>query len=94
MAEIIKPDILVTLTEYPSLEKNHQNESNKSYKRAINKTTSYLEQSKKKNDETYLRFAAIHGAKNLSLVTRSLEQILLHDVDGLLVSDVCEGETI
>ena len=42
MIKIIKPDIVVGLTEYPSLEKGHNEVSNKSYKRAICKTKSYL----------------------------------------------------
>ena len=45
MIDIIKPDIFVGLTEYPSLEKDHSSESNKSHKRAINKTKTYLEKS-------------------------------------------------
>jgi len=60
------------LTDYPSLSKDHKEESNKSYKRAISKTTSYLEQSKSKNLKGSLRFAAVHGAKNLALISRSL----------------------
>ena len=42
MIEILKPDIVVGLTEYPKLEKDHETVSNKSYKRAICKTKSYL----------------------------------------------------
>lgn len=79
VASIIKPEILVTLTEYPNLEKEHVTESNKSHKRAINKTTSYLENSKLfKNTLEWncTRMAAIHGGKNISLISRSLEQAL------------------
>ena len=38
--------------------------------------------------------AAVHGGKNLSLLGRSLEQILNHDIDGMVICDVCDKETI
>ena len=46
MVEAIKPDIFVGLTEYPFIEKDHKDSTNKSLKRAICKTKSYLEKSK------------------------------------------------
>lgn len=90
------------------MSKDHKEESNKSYKRAITKTTTYLEQSKlwKKREEVKgetkegnekkigLRLAALHGAKNSALLARSLEQCLEYDVDGFVVCDVCESETL
>jgi tRNA-guanine family transglycosylase len=85
---------MVTLTEYPSLSKDHKQESNKSYKRAITKTSTYLEQSKLKANGEMMRFGAVHGGKNTALLSRSLEQIMLHEVDGLVVCDVCEEETL
>ena len=45
IANIIKPEYLVTMTDYPSSQKGSTSESNKSHKRAINKTTAYLENS-------------------------------------------------
>ena len=47
-----------------------------------------------KCSEDYLRFGAVHGAKNEALLSRSIEQIFLHNVDGLVVCDICEDETI
>lgn len=41
-----------------------------------------------------MRFGAVHGGKNTALLSRSLEQIILHDVEGLVVCDVCEEETV
>ena len=96
IAGLIKPDYLVTLTEYPASQKGHSSDSNKSMKRAISKTKSYLQKSDlvdSKHEGTQL-LAAIHGGKNLSLVSRSLEQILSHKVDGLVICDICEKETI
>jgi hypothetical protein len=43
-----------------------------------------------KTNESYLRLAAVHGAKNLALLSRSMEQVLSHDIDGLVVCDLCE----
>lgn len=42
MVELLKPDYFVGLTEYPYLEKDHSDSSNKSLKRAICKTKTYL----------------------------------------------------
>lgn len=86
----------MTLTEYPASQKGHTSESNKSHKRAINKTTSYLENSQlvKGTHEGTKILGAIHGAKNLSLLNRSLEQILNHEVDGFVICDLCDKETI
>lgn len=74
VAKIVKPEYLVTLTEYPASQKGHTAESNKSHKRAINKTSSYLENSQlvKEAHEGTKILGAIHGAKNLSLLNRSL----------------------
>ena len=38
-----------------------------------------------------LRLAAVHGGKNLSLINRSLEQVLDHAIDGIIVCDLCEN---
>lgn len=38
--------------------------------------------------------AALHGGTNLSLVARSLEQILNYAIDGIVVCDLCQGESI
>ena len=38
--------------------------------------------------------AAVHGGQNLSLISRSLEQILDHNIDGIMVCDLCEEETL
>lgn len=65
-------------------------------KRAISKTKSYLQKSDladSKHEGTKL-LAAIHGGRNLSLVARSLEQILSHKIDGFAICDLCEKETI
>jgi hypothetical protein len=43
-----------------------------------------------KTNDKYLRLAAVHGGKNLSLLSRSMEQILMHDIDGFVVCDLCE----
>lgn len=78
IARIVKPNYLVTLTEYPSSQKGHSSDSNKSHKRAIIKTTTYLQKSKlitEPHAETKI-LGAIHGGKNISLLSRSLEQIL------------------
>lgn len=96
VANILKPEYLVTLTEYPASQKGHTLESNKSHKRAINKTTAYLQKSalaQSAHEGTKL-LGAIHGGKNLSLLNRSLEQILNHEVDGFVICDVCDKETI
>jgi tRNA-guanine family transglycosylase len=37
---------------------------------------------------------AIHGGKNISLLSRSLEQILDFEVDGFTICDICDKETI
>jgi len=36
----------------------------------------------------------VHGGNNQSLVMRSLEQILDYAIDGLVICDLCEGETL
>lgn len=97
VAGLIKPDYMVTLTEYPASQKGHANQSNKSHKRAINKTTTYLQKSKfaQNPHEGTKLLGAVHGGKNLSLLNRSLEQILCQQVvDGFMICDLCDKETI
>ena len=78
------------MTEYPSSQKGHTKDSNNGFKRAITKTTTYLQKSNILNSRGKTKLLApIHGGKNLSLVTRSLEQILDFDVDGLVICDIC-----
>ena len=43
LVDLVKPDMFVALTEYPTLEKDHKGDSNKSHKRAILKTKTYYE---------------------------------------------------
>lgn len=76
--------------------------SNKSNKRAICKTKSYLELSEftssQENDKHPAdgpkRLATVHGGTNLSLVNRSLEQVLDHAIDGIVLCGLCEGESL
>ena len=37
--------------------------------------------------------APVHGGQNLSLIARSLGQVLEHKIDGIIVCDLCEKET-
>ena len=41
-----------------------------------------------------MKLAALHGGLNLSLISRSLEQILDYPIDGILVCDLCEKDNL
>jgi hypothetical protein len=90
LVELIKPDYWVGMTEIPALLKDHSEESTNAYKRAIGKTNNFLKHAPTVNRVPGL-LAAIHGGRNQTMLTKSIEDCLKYDVDGFVLCDLCEN---
>ena len=92
IADIMNPDIIVSLTENPELESSGQ----KGNKRAIQKNINFLEQTINYfNEKTNLSqiYGAVQATKFDELLDKAVKETTSRAISGLVIQGLCQNET-